>query len=168
MPLPHSILLEPNLATPPLKQALKNPQPVQRFGRVNTLETEDAPQTWESIQRALVEDIPVGSQENLQDKVDVLMQQVNALKLQFERREARLEQQATHVPPNRAAETSGSGTPRQPNLVCWNCDENGHRFMDCPKPQAILFCYRCGQKGFSLGNCATCRQRPGNVQAGNQ
>ncbi|XP_062534186.1 uncharacterized protein LOC134203324 [Armigeres subalbatus] len=57
---------------------------------------------------------------------------------------------------------------QRPIMVCWNCDEDGHRFMDCPKPQAILFCYRCGRKGYSLRSCFTCRADAGNGQAGNR
>ncbi|XP_062713751.1 uncharacterized protein LOC134290601 [Aedes albopictus] len=53
-------------------------------------------------------------------------------------------------------------------MLCWNCDEEGHRFMDCPKPQAILFCYRCGRKGYSLRSCFTCRMDAVNYQAENQ
>ncbi|XP_062713646.1 uncharacterized protein LOC134290505 [Aedes albopictus] len=56
----------------------------------------------------------------------------------------------------------------RPIMTCWNCDEEGHRFMDCPKPQAILFCYRCGRKGYSLRSCFTCRTDAGNQQAGNR
>ncbi|XP_058815288.1 uncharacterized protein LOC131678887 [Topomyia yanbarensis] len=54
------------------------------------------------------------------------------------------------------------------SIVCWNCDEEGHRFMDCPKPQAILFCYRCGRKGYSLRSCFTCRTDTSNYPAENQ
>ncbi|XP_055589345.1 zinc finger protein 853-like [Uranotaenia lowii] len=52
--------------------------------------------------------------------------------------------------------------------VCWNCDEEGHRFTDCPRPQAILFCYRCGRKGYSLRSCFTCRTDSGNLAAENR
>ncbi|XP_055613322.1 uncharacterized protein LOC129759817 [Uranotaenia lowii] len=52
--------------------------------------------------------------------------------------------------------------------VCWNCDEEGHRFMDCSRPQAILFCYRCGRKGYSLRSCFTCRTDSGNPLAENR
>lgn len=57
---------------------------------------------------------------------------------------------------------------RRQILLCWNCDEHGHRFTDCPKPQAVLFCYRCGRKGYSLRNCTTCANDQGNAQARNQ
>ncbi|XP_058828059.1 uncharacterized protein LOC131695805 [Topomyia yanbarensis] len=60
------------------------------------------------------------------------------------------------------------GELRRSTLSCWNCDEDGHRFMDCPKPQAVLFCYRCGRKGFSLRNCPICSTGQGNVQARSQ
>ncbi|XP_058834657.1 uncharacterized protein LOC131691918 [Topomyia yanbarensis] len=63
--------------------------------------------------------------------------------------------------------------PELPNhqrivITCWNCDEDGHRFMDCTKPQAILFCYRCGRKGYSLRSCFTCRTDAVNYQAENE
>lgn len=60
-----------------------------------------------------------------------------------------------------------AGISGRSTTTCWNCDEEGHRFMDCPKPQAVLFCYRCGRKGYSLRSCFTCRTDAGNQQAEN-
>lgn len=173
IPLPHAILLEPNLATPQQKQTSRNLQSTQRFGRINVMEAETVPQpTIEPIQQTPTGDSPMYPQEDWLDKIEMLTQKVDALKLQFDRRVSRPEAQVNNTSHNRtedsATASSSNNNQRQANWVCWNCDENEHRFMDCAKPQAVLFCYRCGQKGFSLRSCPTCRQRPGNEQAGNQ
>ncbi|XP_055588515.1 uncharacterized protein LOC129740895 [Uranotaenia lowii] len=49
--------------------------------------------------------------------------------------------------------------------LCWNCDEEGHRFPDCTKAQAILFCYRCGRKGYTLRSCLVCNSEAENAAA---
>lgn len=66
------------------------------------------------------------------------------------------------------AESLPEPEPQRNQMLCWNCDEEGHRFMDCPKPQAVLFCYRCGRKGYSLRSCFTCRTDSGNATAENR
>ncbi|XP_055612319.1 DNA translocase FtsK-like [Uranotaenia lowii] len=76
--------------------------------------------------------------------------------------------QSATVGQQRYLTVAGGPIYRQPNRICWNCDEEGHRFMNCPLPQAILFCYRCGRKGYSLRSCFTCRTDAENPQAGNQ
>ncbi|XP_055599075.1 uncharacterized protein LOC129748459 [Uranotaenia lowii] len=50
-------------------------------------------------------------------------------------------------------------------VLCWNCDEEGHRFPDCTKAQAILFCYRCGRKGYTLRSCLVCNSEAENAAA---
>ncbi|XP_058836854.1 uncharacterized protein LOC131693219 [Topomyia yanbarensis] len=81
-------------------------------------------------------------------------------------------QPAAHEPrrEERSLQAQGESTADHRRLVltCWNCDEEGHRFMDCPKPQAILFCYRCGRKGYSLRSCFSCRTDAGNGTAENR
>lgn len=57
---------------------------------------------------------------------------------------------------------------RQGASLCWNCDEEGHRYQDCDKAQAVFFCYRCGRKGYTLRNCPECAVEQGNGQARNQ
>ncbi|XP_058465380.1 uncharacterized protein LOC131438957 [Malaya genurostris] len=76
-----------------------------------------------------------------------------------------------HLPPSSEAYCGIQRTVQDHQrhvMTCWNCDEEGHRFMDCPKPQAILFCYRCGRKGYSLRSCFTCRTDAGNQLAENE
>lgn len=79
-----------------------------------------------------------------------------------------LQQEPMRIVDRRFEEQQEAATRQQLALVCWNCDEEGHRFTDCPKPQAILFCYRCGRKGYSLRSCFTCRTAAGNYPAENQ
>lgn len=42
-------------------------------------------------------------------------------------------------------------------VQCWNCDENGHRWMDCGKNRTTTFCYRCGTKNVTCVNCERCK-----------
>lgn len=49
-------------------------------------------------------------------------------------------------------------------LVCWNCDEMGHTYMDCVVATRNVFCFGCGAKNIYRPNCAKCR--PGNVRQG--
>ncbi|KAI8119460.1 hypothetical protein CVS40_9298 [Lucilia cuprina] len=42
-------------------------------------------------------------------------------------------------------------------LVCWNCKEEGHAFMDCPSERRRLFCYKCGHDNTVTPRCPTCQ-----------
>lgn len=44
---------------------------------------------------------------------------------------------------------------RQQHKVCWNCDADGHNYIDCEK-ERIIFCYRCGLKNATTRNCSNC------------
>ncbi|XP_062701346.1 uncharacterized protein LOC109405522 [Aedes albopictus] len=251
VPVPHNSLLEPNFATPvsPAKPYQQSQPP--RYSRVNAVESIEGSENSSTDQHStstFEED-----EAEWQSKIDQLMQQVSALKGQFERKPLKqsnsqaqnlgrslgaqpvtlshhsrtpsnqyqqrwqLEQQQQedwqqdrtraqpastpassssqyrqeaqhqqpwhqtqqhpvwqqrpHANPSPALQLQTRQQPgsseARPAMTCWNCDEEGHRFMDCPKPQAILFCYRCGRKGYSLRSCFTCRTDAGNQQAGN-
>ncbi|XP_062700567.1 uncharacterized protein LOC109405945 [Aedes albopictus] len=179
--LPYGALIEPALATPNSSLRPSKPQPpLQRFGKVHALETESFHSYGESSSPTAygAEAEQVAQDEDKMDqRMEALLQQVNALKLRFDRREAvgkqSPNQQFPQMPtsnPNNQRQVPEANNARDPPaaMICWNCDEGGHRFMDCAKPQAVLFCYRCGQKGFSLRSCPTCLQRSGNAQAGSQ
>lgn len=56
---------------------------------------------------------------------------------------------------------------RRMAVVCWNCEEEGHRHADCRKPQAYLFCHGCGKRGYTLRNCYVCQEEAENMNAGN-
>lgn len=43
-------------------------------------------------------------------------------------------------------------------LVCWNCDDIGHTYMDCTASRRI-FCYGCGAKNCIRPQCPTCSVR---------
>ncbi|XP_062706813.1 uncharacterized protein LOC109421856 [Aedes albopictus] len=250
IPIPHSALLEPNFATPVTTSRpppIQHHQQPQRFNRVHAVEVEEGAFEHEAAEE--------GPEDNWQHNIDELVEQVNALKLNLERRpsrpsfaarderqprptdrynrteadvlraarqytreaqtpaqqqrpqtasyQTRLSQQQQEQPqraqgwharqwmPSSDQSDNNRGSQRMlpeparqredrqiqqeeaPNgqriaMLCWNCDEEGHRFMDCPKPQAILFCYRCGRKGYSLRSCFTCRMDAVNYQAENQ
>ncbi|XP_062716508.1 uncharacterized protein LOC115257214 [Aedes albopictus] len=250
IPIPHSALLEPNFATPVVTSRpppIQHHQQPQRFNRVHAVEVEESAFEHEAAEE--------GPEDNWQHNIDELVEQVNALKLNIERRSARpsfaardekqprttdrynrteadvlraarqytrdaqtaaqqqrpqtasyqtrLPQQQQEQPqraqgwqarqwmpssdqsdnnrrsqrllpePARQREDRQIQQEEAPNgqriaMLCWNCDEEGYRFMDCPKPQAILFCYRCGRKGYSLRSCFTCRMDAVNYQAENQ
>lgn len=42
-------------------------------------------------------------------------------------------------------------------VKCWNCDETGHRWMECGKDRMSTFCYRCGNKNVTCVNCDRCK-----------
>ena len=47
--------------------------------------------------------------------------------------------------------------PEAPNwLVCWNCQEHGHSFRECPKPRTGVFCYKCGTPNNVVHKCRHC------------
>lgn len=49
-------------------------------------------------------------------------------------------------------------------IICWNCREKGHVFMDCPVEVRKLFCYRCGKPDTVTPKCPVCQQ--GNSRRG--
>ena len=38
---------------------------------------------------------------------------------------------------------------------CWRCGDATYNFQDCDKKESesYLFCYKCGEIGFKMGNC---------------
>lgn len=52
----------------------------------------------------------------------------------------------------------GAVEDRNQFVVCWNCDEMGHTFIDCEAPR-IIFCYGCGMKNFVRPQCPKCSFR---------
>lgn len=36
---------------------------------------------------------------------------------------------------------------------CWNCDQIGHSYYDCPSDKRNVFCFRCGEKNVTTPNC---------------
>lgn len=55
-------------------------------------------------------------------------------------------------------------TNRAELLVCWNCDEMGHAFVDCEVATKNVFCYGCGAKNVYKPSCPKCQQ--GNLRQG--
>lgn len=55
---------------------------------------------------------------------------------------------------------SAMGIPAEQNqyIICWNCDEMGHTFVDC-LAKRIIFCYGCGAKNCVRPQCPKCSQR---------
>lgn len=41
-------------------------------------------------------------------------------------------------------------------LVCWNCKQTGHSFIECTVEQRNLFCYKCGFDGVTSPKCPRC------------
>lgn len=52
----------------------------------------------------------------------------------------------------------GNGADRNQYLICWNCDDLGHSYMDCTADRKI-FCYGCGAKNVVRPHCAKCNGR---------
>lgn len=51
-------------------------------------------------------------------------------------------------------------------LVCWNCKEPGHPFMECESKQRNLFCYRCGLEDVTCKDCSRCAENLGRSVIG--
>lgn len=50
-------------------------------------------------------------------------------------------------------------------VVCWNCKDLGHRFVNCPMSTTHTFCRRCGLAGFTVDACIRCQNKElGNVR----
>ncbi|XP_011864473.1 PREDICTED: uncharacterized protein LOC105560196 [Vollenhovia emeryi] len=46
---------------------------------------------------------------------------------------------------------------RRPYPGCWNCEERGHYYSECPRPRNTRrFCFRCGRRGTTLKDCPNC------------
>lgn len=52
-------------------------------------------------------------------------------------------------------------------IICWNCRQNGHVFMDCPSNERAIFCYKCGKPDVISPNCVNCRNRNFHRNDGN-
>lgn len=49
-------------------------------------------------------------------------------------------------------------------LICWNCQDLGHRYQDCSMPPQRIFCYGCGAANIIKPQCIKCQARAtGNV-----
>lgn len=46
-----------------------------------------------------------------------------------------------------------------PNMVCWQCEQQGHVFPNCPNSKTFIFCFRCGKKGTTSRSCPDCIAR---------
>ncbi|XP_024889697.1 DNA-binding protein HEXBP-like [Temnothorax curvispinosus] len=40
--------------------------------------------------------------------------------------------------------------------ACWNCESPSHFAYECPLPRRPGFCFRCGQKGYTVRTCPEC------------
>lgn len=66
------------------------------------------------------------------------------------------------VPYREAAEVNPLHVDAAEFIVCWNCKEMGHPFMDCTAPRTV-FCYGCGTAEVYKPQCAKCNHQ-GNAQ----
>lgn len=57
---------------------------------------------------------------------------------------------------------------RNEHLICWNCKDIGHSFMECNQQQRGVFCFSCGLDGVMKVNCPKCsgNARRDNIPAG--
>lgn len=46
--------------------------------------------------------------------------------------------------------------------ICWNCDDIGHRYRDCPAETRRIFCFGCGASNVVKPKCPTCLSKSGN------
>lgn len=44
-------------------------------------------------------------------------------------------------------------------IVCWNCKDLAHYYVDCPLPPQHVFCYGCGRHNILKPNCLFCQKR---------
>lgn len=52
-------------------------------------------------------------------------------------------------------------------LICWNCREPGHTFMECKATEWNRFCYRCGKPDVITPQCPKCKSGNPRRNAGN-
>lgn len=65
-----------------------------------------------------------------------------------------------------SVEALGQAKPhatRTEYMICWNCDDIGHSFIDCSSPDRKVFCYGCGAKNAYKPSCSKCN--PGNAKS---
>lgn len=54
--------------------------------------------------------------------------------------------------------------PNSDLVICWNCDDIGHTFVDCQSNERKIFCYGCGAKNVYKPKCPKCNS--GNAKWG--
>ncbi|XP_055604322.1 uncharacterized protein LOC129752573 [Uranotaenia lowii] len=87
MLLPAASLLEPSLATPvPVQRANRSAPMNQRYGRVNVLEEMNSRRNEEAVS-SYGESSVINSSNKVEDRLEELIHQVDALRVRFERRE---------------------------------------------------------------------------------
>lgn len=69
-----------------------------------------------------------------------------------------------YAEPSEFLSAVGNPSDRNQHIICWNCDEMGHTFVDCIAKR-IIFCYGCGAKNCVRPQCPKCSVRSvqGNV-----
>ncbi|XP_055522933.1 uncharacterized protein LOC129717114 [Wyeomyia smithii] len=80
-------------------------------------------------------------------------EEVNAVRLQNNFRD----RQTTN------SQNIGNGEQRSRELastiICWQCENPGHTYPNCPNHKLYIFCYSCGKKGCTTRNCEACISR---------
>ncbi|XP_055543315.1 uncharacterized protein LOC129728873 [Wyeomyia smithii] len=80
-------------------------------------------------------------------------EEVNAVRLQNNFRD----RQTTN------SQNIGNGEQRSRELastiICWQCENPGHTYPNCPNQKLYIFCYSCGKKGCTTRNCEACISR---------
>lgn len=71
--------------------------------------------------------------------------------------------QRAHNFPSRANSVPKNVSDPNSLIICFNCDDIGHHFKDCPSNVRKVFCHGCGDKGIYLPQCIKCR--PGNLNS---
>lgn len=62
---------------------------------------------------------------------------------------------------DKASDRSSTNSQKYTNMTCYNCNERGHRFFQCPKPK--LQCTNCKFLGHTINNCPKLKQGPTNA-----
>lgn len=52
------------------------------------------------------------------------------------------------------------------NLICWNCREPGHTFMECMSSERYIFCYKCGRPDTITPKCPNCKSENPRMNVG--
>ncbi|XP_058817647.1 putative uncharacterized protein DDB_G0271606 [Topomyia yanbarensis] len=118
--------------------------------QVNTLELKpDGEEDWNPLEIQEREAFQQGVA--MQNEITAsATEEVNAVRLQQNWKER------TATEPQQPSSSEHRTRNSVPTIICWQCENPGHTYPNCPNQKRFLFCYSCGKKGCTTRNCEAC------------